>query len=36
MKETRSLLLSVNGLHAGNIDRETREPTIEGLQEVTI
>jgi hypothetical protein len=36
MKETRSLLLSVNGLRAGNIDRENREPTIEGLQEVTI
>ena len=30
------MLFGVNGLHAGNIDRENKEPTIEGLQEVSI
>jgi len=35
MKEPRSILLSVNGLHAGNVDRGDGKPTIEGLQEVT-
>jgi len=36
MKKTRSILPGGNGLHAGDVDRESRKPTIEGLQEVTI
>jgi len=32
MKETRSVLPGVNGLHADDIDRENRKPTVEGLR----
>jgi len=36
MRKAGFMLFGVNGLHASDIDRENREPTIEGLQEVTI
>jgi hypothetical protein len=32
MSETRFMLFGVHGLHADDVDREKRKPTIEGLK----
>jgi len=32
MSKTRFMLFGVHGLHTGDVDREKRKPTIEGLK----